>query len=73
MEKELLKLGFTITDQYPHDDFITKRFQKGVIILELAFEQGEMVSCDLVAKSLDWFPVELDEIKLLDKLFNGEK
>lgn len=64
-ENQLKKLGFELVKQYEHDQFNTNRYSKGYLLVEFTYENGELVSCDLVVEETDALPVTLELMKAI--------
>ena len=64
-EEQLKSLGFKATKQYEHDQFITKRYRKGVMEVEFTYGWEGLKTVDLTITEVNCKPVTLDEMKAL--------
>ena len=64
-ENELKGLGFEMTKQYEHDEFITKRYSKGVLEVEFTYGWEGLKTVDLTISEVNRKPVNLAEMKAL--------
>lgn len=64
-EEQIKGLGFEMTKQYEHDEFITNRYTKGVLEVEFTYKGQELRTCDLTISELNCKPVTFDEMKAL--------
>ena len=44
IEQDLIDLGFHFVKQYPHDQFFTRVYKKGLIEVDFTYEFGEIES-----------------------------
>lgn len=64
-ENELKGLGFEMTKQYVHDEFVTKRYTKGVLEVEFTYGWEGLKTVDLTISEVNCKPVNLAEMKAL--------
>ena len=69
-EKELKKLGFEFIKRYEHNQYVTRRFKKGVLEVELTFEKGALVDFDLTIEEINCIKVTKQSLKELDNILN---
>lgn len=70
-EQQLIEIGFKLDESYNHDEFNTNRFSKGVLEVEFTYCQGKLLTHELTIKELNSLPVDLEDIKALDAVFDG--
>jgi hypothetical protein len=64
-EEQLKGLGFEMTKQYEHDEFVTKRYTKGVLEVEFTYGWEGLKTVDLTISEVNCKPVTFNEIKAL--------
>lgn len=73
-EKTLTDLGYLHVHSYDHDEFKTKRFDNGVLLVEVSYKDGKPVFWDITVEEMtsDQLTVQdLTEIThLMTKIFN---
>ena len=74
-ETQAEKEGFDFVKSYHHDQFYTRRFEKGVIALEFTYESesDKVVSTDINMFEVSCLEVNLDELKSLDAILNKKQ
>ena len=70
-EQQLKALGFKMTKQYEHDQYITKRYTKGVLEVEFTYGWEGLITIDLSIKEVICKPVTLKEIKALTPILGN--
>lgn len=65
-EQQLIDIGFVLIDQYAHDEFHTKRFKKGIMIVEFTYDANTLLTSELTLDELYCHPVSFAEITQLD-------
>lgn len=75
-ESDLQCLGFQFAQDYLHDDFITKVYQKGILIVSLTYEAkggntGKLIDTSLSIEEVNGKPTTLPEIKVLTAILGN--
>lgn len=69
-EPEIKDLGFEKVKSFPHNQFITNRYEKGVLEIEFTYVHDKLVTCDLTIEEVNCFPITKREIIELDNILN---
>ncbi|MBC7399827.1 MAG: hypothetical protein H7289_07755 [Mucilaginibacter sp.] len=67
-EQQLKGLGFVLTESYPHDEFNTNRYKKGVLEVEFTYRGDELITYDLTISEVNSMPITFDELKILSPI-----
>lgn len=70
-EEQLKGLGFEMTKQYQHDEFVTKRYTKGVLEVEFTYALEGLKTVDLTISEVNCKPVNLAEMKALTPILGN--
>lgn len=70
-EQQLKRLGFEMTKQYEHDEFVTKRYAKGVLEVEFTYGWEGLKTVDLTISEVNCKPVTFDEMKALTPILGN--
>lgn len=70
-EEQLKGLGFEMTKQYEHDEFVTKRYTKGVLEVEFTYGWEGLKTVDLTVSEVNCKPVTLAEMKALTPILGN--
>lgn len=68
--KHLIKLGFKFVKEYNHDEYHTKRYQKGCIMAEITYKDNELLTWDIAIDETPFLEVSFPDLKKLDKILN---
>jgi hypothetical protein len=68
-KKKLESLGFEKVKEYYHDDYFTERFRNGELEVELTYEKGQLITCDLTMDEVNCKPITEKEIQVLTPIF----
>ncbi|MBN2668769.1 MAG: hypothetical protein JXR60_06025 [Bacteroidales bacterium] len=71
-EQEIKEIGFKLTDHYEHDQFNTKRYQKGILQVEFTYEGETLRTVDLTLDEVNCMPVNKTELEILDIILNKQ-
>ena len=71
-ENDVELLGFDMVKLYHHDDWYTKRFEKGFIQIEFTYrtEDDKIETIDITIDEIVGNKVSLKDLKLLDRTLN---
>lgn len=69
-EEKIKDLGFTFHKEYSHDQFLTRRYRKGIIEVELSYEFGDLIAQEVTAY-IDCQPATFAEIQALTHIAEG--
>lgn len=71
-EDQVKALGYELVDEYDHNQFHTKRYQKGVVRIEFDYEGSELVFQDLIIEETDSIaPLTFEFIKKLTECLDN--
>jgi len=62
-EDQIKELGFVFVKSYPHRQFRTNRYKKGVLEVEFTYEGEKFLDCELTIVECECRSVSLDELK----------
>lgn len=69
--QELEDLGFKVVKSYTHDEFMTQRRKKGLIVIETTWlKTGKIQTQDMTIEYLGYFTFTKKELQQLDKIIN---
>lgn len=68
---DVVELGFELVKAYPHDQFFTNRYKKGVMEIDFTYEKEELLTVDLKIEETDSIPINIKDLKELDRIFNS--
>ena len=71
-EQDIKRLGFEMTKQYEHDQYTTRRYQKGALEVEFTYEEGELVSNDLTITEVNCLPISLKQLEALTPILGNQ-
>lgn len=69
VEADIKDLGFILIKEYTHDQFKTRRYKKGYLIVEFTYEGNKIHVIDLTIEEV-FIQVNYDQVKMLDKIIN---
>lgn len=69
-EQQIQGLGFEMTKQYEHDQFTTRRYNKGVLEVEFTYDGEKLRTHDLTMHEINCQPVSFADIKALTRITN---
>lgn len=69
-ENEIRDIGFDLVKEYNHDQYITRRYQKGALEVEFTYKDNTLVTCDLTIQEINCLPITKDELIQLNKILN---
>lgn len=64
-EEQLKGLGFVMTKQYKHDEFVTNRYTNGVLEVEFTYGWEGLKTVELTISEVNCKPVNFEEMKAL--------
>lgn len=67
-EEKLQAIGFDFVKEYPHDQFVTRRFQKGYLEVEISYEDGAIVSANLTIEEINCLEISFEKLQILSNV-----
>lgn len=77
-EQDAVKLGFIKTKEYPHDQFVTRNYRKGVIEIDFTYKPTllcngmELHTVDITLLEVIGDYITLNELVYLDAILNKD-
>lgn len=69
---EIEDLGFEHVKSYPHDDFYTKRFKKGIIQVEFTYRDDKLYSVDVTIDEVVGMEMSFEQLRTIDEILNKQ-
>jgi hypothetical protein len=70
-EEQLKGIGFEMTKQYEHDEFVTNRYTKGVLQVEFTYGLEVLKTVDLTISEVNCKPVNFEEMKAITPILGN--
>lgn len=67
-ENEVTDMGFTLVKQYPHDGFVTRRYERAQLMVEFTYEKDTLITFDLTIDELIGHPISMDDLRKITKI-----
>ena len=65
IELELKEHGFKLVKTYGHDQYTSRVFARGCLIVDLTYEKNKLVDSYLSIEDVECIPMSMDKIKQL--------
>ena len=70
-ESKVKELGFILTKEYPHDEYVTKRYEKGPLKSEFTFLGGRLFSNDISIGETEYRTVTDSQLEVICSIYDG--
>lgn len=72
-ETNIQQLGFEFVKEYKHDQFKTRRYEKGVLEVEFTYENELIDSIELTIQAVNCQPINFDQLEVLSTILGKWK